>query len=266
MTRVLYQPFPMPTAARAQVWRHARRYQRPRHFHLEPELNLVAAGTGRFRRGDAELDVAAGDLLWWAPGQDHELLACSDDFDLFVAGVTPELSDRVLGPGGSPLFGATRLRLSPQELERFRSVCAALIVDRSSAEQRVGDLWREAHALRRAAPGAHALTRRALLSLSQEPALKRSEVARLARAHPSELSRHFHEDMCLTLVAYRTRLRLLRFIEAVDSGAATMLSAALDAGFGCYSQCHRVFLRTLGCAPRAFFESGVRQQMVDACK
>jgi AraC-like DNA-binding protein len=63
--------------------------------------------------------------------------------------------------------------------------------------------------------------------------------------------------MGLTLAAYRTQLRLLRFIRAVDEGADNLLAASMAAGFGSYSQCHRSFLKTLGCTPRAFFGAGV---------
>jgi methylphosphotriester-DNA--protein-cysteine methyltransferase len=70
--------------------------------------------------------------------------------------------------------------------------------------------------------------------------------------------------MGMTLSAFRSRLRLLRFIEAVDDGAKSLLTAALGAGFGSYSQCHRVFQRTLGCTPRRFFETSLRDQMQGA--
>ena len=58
--------------------------------------------------------------------------------------------------------------------------------------------------------------------------------------------------MGTTLTEYRTRLRLIRLIERVDSGS-NMLLAALEAGFGSYSQCHRAFTRVFGCTPRRFF-------------
>ena len=121
MTDPLYQPFPMGGVARAQIWRHAPRYRRPRHFHPEPELNLVVAGSATFAAGESELAVSAGDLLWWAPGQDHGLLACSSDLDLFVIGASPELSDRLLGADAQfTLGGPTRLALSFADLVRFR--------------------------------------------------------------------------------------------------------------------------------------------------
>ena len=43
---MLYQPFPMPGAARAHIWHHVPETRRPRHFHSEPELNLVTGGFG----------------------------------------------------------------------------------------------------------------------------------------------------------------------------------------------------------------------------
>jgi methylphosphotriester-DNA--protein-cysteine methyltransferase len=85
-------------------------------------------------------------------------------------------------------------------------------------------------------------------------------LAESLRTHPSEVSRHFHADLGMTLVRYRTRLRLLRLIEGVDAGN-DLMRAASTAGFGCYSQCHRSFQAELGCAPRLFFSSGLREQM-----
>lgn len=69
--------------------------------------------------------------------------------------------------------------------------------------------------------------------------------------------------MGLPLSAYRGRVRLLRFIDLVDGGA-TFLQAALTAGFGSYSQCHRVFQATLGCPPRIFFTSDLRRTIEDS--
>lgn len=260
----LYQPFPMTSAARAQVWRYSPRYLRPRHFHLEPELNLIAAGSGVFGAGDAELKVSAGDLLCWAPGQDHELIAAAPDLEMFVVGVTPELADRVLGPGAA-VTGSTSLRIDPATLARLRALCASGSESSPQAvEARVVAVWREAHDGRTGGSGKHAVTRRALRSLLGEPDLTRRDLARLVRSHPSQVSRLFHADMRLTLTTYRTRLMLLRFIQAVDAGAETLLAAALEAGFGSYSQLHRVFQQTLGTTPRTFFSRGERERMGDA--
>lgn len=269
MAEALYQPFPLPGTARAHIWRHVPETRRPRHFHAEPELNLIAAGTATFGVGASTIAVAAGDLLWWSPGQDHVLLEASPDFDLFVVGLTPELSARVLGAGDAAAGGELMpARLSPEALAHLRALCAAppAVGDSAAVERHVGDLWRDAHAMRATHSGRprHAVTRRALASILEHPELSRTEVAVAVRGHPTEVSRYFHRDMRLTLTSYRTRLRLLRFIEAVDGGAPTLLTAALEAGFGSYSQCHRSFLNTLGHSPRQFFATDLRAQMRDA--
>jgi AraC-like DNA-binding protein len=252
--------------ARAHVWHHVPETRRPRHFHSEPELNLIAAGTATFGVGDMNVVVAAGDLLWWPPGQDHVLLEASPDFDLFVIGLTPALSARVLGSNGAAAYsGATSVRLDPPALARLRSLCAApLAADSTAVETHLGELWGGAHQLRLAAPGKHALTRSALVSLMQAPERPRSEIASKLGGHPTDLSRHFHKDVGLQLNEYRTRLRLLRFIEAASAGRTNLLLAALDAGFGSYSQCHRVFHETLGCSPRRYFRAEVRTKMEGA--
>lgn len=227
----------------------------------------MASGTGKFGMGHTVLSVAGGDLLWWPPGQDHELLDASPDFDLFVIGLTPELSSRVLGAGEGAAFGGpVRSRLSAAPLARFSALCSAPLESQDPLviERHVGDLWREAHALRTTPPDMHTLTRRTLTSLIERPGLARTDVAQLVRGYPSEVSRYFHRDMGVTLTKYRTRLRLLRFIQAVDDGSSNLLSAALEAGFGSYSQCHRAFQRTFGCAPRDFFGTSLRRQMGDA--
>lgn len=102
------------------------------------------------------------------------------------------------------------------------------------------------------------------MSLVNEcPEISRDEIARRSHASPGEISRHFHREMGLPLSAFRARIRLLRFIQLVDEGHA-FLHAALAAGFGSYSQCHRVFQATLGCTPRVYFEAPVRRAIEDA--
>jgi AraC-like DNA-binding protein len=213
--------------------------------------------------GAIELSVGSGDLLWWAPGQDHVLLDASPDFDLFVIGATPDFSLRILSH--DVLVGPARVRLSREALSPFFEICASMVNVRDVAaiEQRVGDVWQRAHQLRSSGGTMHSLTRRALRSLVVAPELRRDAVARFIHACPTEISRHFHKDMGLTLATYRTRLRLLRFIDLVDGGTENFLAAALQAGFGSYSQCHRSFQRTLGCTPRDFFGTDLRGQMQD---
>jgi len=267
MPDTLYQPFPMLPGRRAQIWRYSPEYRRPRHFHPEPELNLVVAGTATFGTGSITLTVAAGDLLYWPPGCDHELIDASLDFDLFVFGLTPELCDRALGRQAAPALSAPfqfRLPEATTSALRARLAAPVLTTESSVAEEHVVQLWMDAHRSRQNGPCHLDLGRRVLRSLLQRPELSRSERARLVCAHPSELSRSFHRAMGLTLGSYRTRLRLLRFVDLVDEGRSTLLAAALECGFGSYSQCHRAFSASFGCTPRVFFGTGVRREMESA--
>ncbi len=168
--------------------------------------------------------------------------------------------DRAIAYGGP-----ARVRLGVDDAARLSTSCRAPLGAEESAvvERHVGDWWREAHALRTAVRGKHALARRALTSVLDRPDLGRTEVARRVGGCPSEVSRHFHSNVGMTLTAFRARQRLIRFVGGVDEGA-TLLAAALDAGFGSYSQCHRVFRSTFGCAPRDFFRAPVRRSMGDA--
>jgi len=264
VSAALYQPFPLPGQARGHIWHHVPETRRPRHFHAEPELNLIAAGHATFGVGETTLSVSAGDLLWWPPGQDHVLMDASPAFDLYVIGVTPGFAEQVLGGGWAAVSsGATRLRLDPATLSRFRAVCDTRVAigDAATVERQVGDLWREAHERRARASGRHPLAARALSSLLDRPDLKREELARLIRGNASEVSRHFHRDVGLTLVAYRTRLRLIRFIQLVEGADRNFLGAATDAGFGSYSQCHRAFQQAFGCTPRVFFGTSLSEEM-----
>jgi AraC-like DNA-binding protein len=265
VAEALYQPFPIPGTARGHVWHHVPATRRPRHFHAEPELNLIASGRAAFGYGEATIAVAAGDLLWWPPGQDHVLLDATPDLDLYVIGVTPAFSDRVLvGRAFGASGGAARLQLDPGTLASLHAACTRSRAggDSAAVERHVGDFWREAHTLRARIPDRHhPLTVRALSSLLGRPDLKRGELARLIHGNASEVSRNFHRDIGLTLVAYRTRLRLIRFIQLVEGGGRSFLAAAIDAGFGSYSQCHRTFQRAFDCTPRVFFGTGVSEEM-----
>jgi len=262
MAEALLQPFPMREASRGQVWTYCPTHRRPRHFHVEPELNLVVAGTATFAVGDATRVVRAGELLSFAPGQEHELIGASRDLLLFAAGSSPALAASALD-SGSALAGPLHARLASNDRDTLIARCANATGE-AGRDDDVAELWHvAAWSCRRAELSTpHVLTRRALAALGADPRRCRGTLAADGRSHPSELSRHFRRDLGHTLVEHRARLRLLRFIELVDGGAS-QTAAALDAGFGSYSQCHRVFRSTLGCAPRAFFEGALRRRMAD---
>lgn len=248
------------------MWKYSRAIggRRPRHFHIEPEVNLVVRGSATFAIGSAVAQVAQGDLLSFPGGQDHALLTASPDLYLYAIGLEPAYAAEVLGPErsiGMPLHVA----LSAQEQSDLLARAAA-IVDQSHAHSLVAELWERSfwvglRGVPRTRRAPHVLTRRTLQLLSRAPELGLAALASHARAHPSEVSRHFHRDMGVTLTRYRARLRLLHLIRQFDSGETDLMTSASIAGFGSYSQAHRSFQTELGCGPRQFFSEGLREQM-----
>jgi AraC family transcriptional regulator len=71
---------------------------------------------------------------------------------------------------------------------------------------------------------------------------------------PGHFARRFKREMGMTFVDYRAQLRLDRFFELSNQaeGRANLVDLAQAAGFGSYSQFHRVYTRLLGESPRAF--------------
>ncbi len=263
--RALYQRFLPHRQERAFVWKYADAVggRRPRHFHAEPEVNLVLTGSATFGVGDRTVRVTRGELLAFPPGVDHALLDASADLYLYAVGLDPVYSATVLA-GRPDAVEPCHAALAASELAGVMDRAAA-IVDRAGAEQLGAELWERVHWLSGRSVTArssdlHVLTRRTLKLISAEPERGLDALAHELRTHPSEVSRHFHRDVGLTLVRYRTRVRLLRLMQLVDSGR-DLMSAASDAGFGSYSQCHRAFRAELGCAPAHFFRSEVRERM-----
>lgn len=258
----LFQPFPMIVGRRGQIWRHQPQFRRPRHFHEEPEINVVVAGRCVMGIGERTLQMSAGDVLFFQPGQDHVLLEASDDLDLFVMALRPELAKRaaVAGVGAKVRsHAALRFPLAYISTLREKLIGVGSLNDGISHEDRVADLFLKLRSM--PVPG-HVLTKRALRSIIADPSLSLSTLARRFRTTTSSVSRHFHQDLGLTLTEHRSRMRLIRFVDMVDQGME-LTDAALAAGFGSYAQFHRAFRRAFGCAPRDYF-AALRGAVADA--
>ncbi len=244
----------------AQAWRHHPAYWRPRHFHAEPELNLVLRGEARVAVGKTERRLGPGEFLVFAPGQDHALLEASSDLDLFVIALEPELAERALGTLVPRSLGVGHAEGSvAPAIAEFLSVAASDSEDVEGRERLVS-LFRE---FASRLDEAHATSRRALSALLTDPSVGQGEMAARIATAPAELSRKFHGAWGVPFVEMRARHRLIRFIGEVDRGAS-YTRAAFTAGFGSYAQLHRVFSRSLGTTPREYF-AGARSGIDAAC-
>jgi len=240
----------------AQVWRHQPAYRRPRHFHAESELNVVLKGAARLGVGMRVVTLGPGELVTFEPGQDHVLLDATSDLEMVVMAVSPGLAARV--QGGRPLVFTEKIALTEPELDPLWQCALALadVRDASAVESAIGDVFSRLGTRPR---DSHVISRRAVGELRATPSVRGLELGTRLRTTQSRISREFHRDLGLTLVEFRARIRLMRFVELVDSGLS-LTAAATDADFGSYAQCHRVFQRALGCAPSAYF-AGARAQI-----
>lgn len=251
----IYQAFPMLPGRHAQVWHHQPSFRRPRHFHAEPELNVVTRGSGVLAVGSRHLSLSAGHAVLLQPGQDHELLTESADFELFVLALCPTLALQceALTPRQSSC-----VELDAATLGALRASLLAVneVTDSSVVETLLGDTFR-ALVTRFERPAS--LGRRVLSAVHANLEVSESVVADDLRTHPSEVSRSVRQALGMRLVDYRVHLRLMQFVQCVDRGQS-FTQAAFTSGFGSYAQCHRAFWRHLGCAPKAYF-AGTRQEV-----
>ncbi len=254
----LFQPFPMRPGMRAQAWRHQPAYRRPRHFHAEPEVNLVVRGSAKLGVGTNVFALGPGELVLLQPGQDHELLEASPDLEFFVFALRPELAARLGDRSRRPAGGVGQV--SPGERARLREELRAIgsIADANAVETSIVGLFQRVQArLGRQ----HVLSRRAVTQLQADPSVSEAELAARLNANASAVSRRFHGDIGVRLVEYRARLRLMRFVRLVDNGQS-FSEAALNADFGSYAQCHRIFQRVFRCSPQRYF-AGTRRELDD---
>lgn len=125
----------------------------------------------------------------------------------------------------------------------FASLLAGLIIGRQTSGL-VRPTQREANC----SPA----VQKVLGALQEDPLVSGKRLARELGISPGHLARSFKTEMGVSVVKYRNRLRIERFFSLVDQGGANLLDAALGAGFGSYSQFHRVFRKLIGTTPREY--------------
>lgn len=257
MMHALFQPFPMSAGRSAQVWHHHPSFRRPAHFHEEPELNVVTAGVGTLAVGNERWSLRAGDAIYLQPGQDHELLSESPDFELFVLALEPELAARCVP---TTARRSSVVALDPRTLDTLREewLAVAHLTDRGRVESLLCEQFGSLASRFDTAPP---LCRRTLNTLQLSPEVTEEEIAAQLGVHASEVSRTVRAHFGMRLVDYRARLRLMTFVQCVDSGQS-LTRAAFSSGFGSYAQLHRVFRRHAACSPAEYF--GGQRERVNA--
>lgn len=259
-----------------RAWHHrAQRQGMPRsHRHADLEVNLAIEGRAAYLIDGARVELAAGTILFLHHEQDHLLLDESADFRMWLAVWRPDTVARAVRTGvdaGAAVSqpGTAQVRaLAPSAAARlarlFADVVAAdgvavasgldYLLARSRAE------FAAAADVARAA--ANPAVARAAQLLRVDPGQPLPLVARAVGLSPDRLGRVFREATGLTLIDYRTRIRL-DHVCAAWTPDADLLRLALDAGFGSYSAFNRAFRRRYGRPPSGFLaQAAVGDQVV----
>jgi AraC-like DNA-binding protein len=267
--RCIYQPPNLALSAAGVAWPHSPAHWRPAHFHREPELNLVRSGRASYRLDTGQVQVEAGDLLWFPPYAAHELCAASSDFDMWSVTLDPSFVDRL----------CAERRLSRELLDTRSGVVHVEqqgLAAANGAFRHVFELACRGHlpapellaralsSLNVRAPRAerllHPAARRARSLLRREPRVTRSELSRRLGVSESTLAHVFRRDLGVSLDVFRNRARLGLLLELLDDGEPS-LSAGLGAGFGSAAQFHRAVLSLTGHRPGELRREEVRRAL-----
>jgi AraC-like DNA-binding protein len=102
------------------------------------------------------------------------------------------------------------------------------------------------------APGQSSLVQRILRTLNEDLAITGERLASDLGVSSGHLARAFKREMGVSLVEYRNRKRLDRFFEVLQrmGSMSNLLEAVIEAGFGSYTQFHRVYRKFIGATPR----------------
>lgn len=260
---------PIPNGLSGDCWLHKGpgAAWKTMHRHPELELNLVVRGAATYLLPDRRYDVRRGSLLWLFPGQNHLLLAQSDDLEMWVAVFHQGIILQTCGGDQSHLLlsalptGYFLKQLSEAALQRLIGHIVHLEGDKDNHllfNSGIGYLlllaW-EGFNETGAEPcpaNLHHAVEAAMRDITAEiEALSVAQIAERANVSVSRLSHLFKEQTGVSISEFRNLKRMERFMRSYDSNKRmTLTHAAFEAGFGSYVQFHRVFKQLIGFSPR----------------
>jgi AraC-like DNA-binding protein len=262
VTPPVLQEHPLdPATANGAIWRYSAQHPKLYHFHGQVEFLLVKRGSVRERVGNQVHEAHAGQLMWHLPGRPHLNVGASSDLDLRVVHLEPDLIPN-LAELSNLVAGRPVVELQQRDFHVLLDHCDCTsdadggLADRTpqltAAACTALDATRTDHEFSRAT----SLVELACNVMLADPAADRPALCRALDVSGAYLSRRFHSELGTTLQEQRMRIRLALFVTRVMRDGRSFIEAALDAGFGSYSQLHRVFVRLAGVSPRTYFGGG----------
>jgi len=239
------------------------------HCHNELEFNLVLRGNAGYMLENRRYSLGPDMVVWLFPSQEHILLECSNDFEMWIVVFSPDLlrqvcrspSYQILLEGNPPGYFCKRIASAQTaELDRVLANLAGSETDsvlmNTGLAYGLALAWSMYSATSEIPPNAdlHRAVENAVYLLKKNPLMANLEtLASRAGLSPGRLSRLFKQQMGMSMVQFRNRLRIERFLRLYQKGRRiNIMQAALEAGFGSYPQFHREFVRIMGCNPAAY--------------
>ncbi|MEL6518637.1 MAG: AraC family transcriptional regulator [Pseudomonadota bacterium] len=245
----------------AALWRRSdRRAQafRP-SVHAELVVLFGRRGSAQYYIDGQVVTLGAGSLLFAWAGAAHFLVSDRPEFDMWVALVSGRFAAGLAGVPSVSGDGAAGVRqLSADAADELDGLARKVRAMPEALAPGLGWwLIRAWHHWQAAPEGAgralHPAVDRAARSLRRSPDMALADLARGSGLSPGRLGQVFRREMGQGLVAFRTGEKLARADQLIRIGRLDLLNAALEAGFGSYSQFYRAFVARYGVSPRAYY-------------
>jgi AraC-like DNA-binding protein len=237
----------------------------PPHRHDVLEVNLIQNGTSTYYIDGRRYELEPGHVVFLFPDQEHALLDTSIDYrawvihvrSAFVREICTTRPTRALAAGRAPEQFASALPAArARHLTRLFQALAETMDDDAQFNSGLAfallTSWIEHLRARAIVPEAsrEPLVERVIRLLREENDRSLDELSRASGTSRSVLTRLFKRQTGLSILEYKNRLRVERFLALyADGERMTLLDAALAAGFGSYAQFHRVFRGVMGHTP-----------------
>ena len=279
----------LPNGVHGDLWfRYLHGFTMPSHKHDELEVNLVMSGTASYVVDGRRYRMVADDMIWLFPDQGHVLVDISPDFSMWILvihpfALRPHCRQAKWAPllAGNPLGSRCRRLTSVgvQQLDAafktFSQHLAEPVVANAQLVYLTLTAWHQFDQAGDsvASTALHPAVARAVTMLvagEDDVSLDTQSLNDLAQQCDmsySRLARIFKQAVGETLVEFRNRCRLQRFIARVQHlDDQTLASHAEACGFGSYAQFHRIFIQQLCCGPRQWLQQQVDKgkELVDA--
>jgi AraC-like DNA-binding protein len=260
------------------------------HHHEEWELNLVVKGRVTYLVNGQRWTIGRRSMMWFFPGQHHQLLHRTADARYYVAAVKralindldvngpyseliketpPKFQTSIIDPGSFDLLcrhlqALTEDGPAASDLNRELGFgfCSSFRYTHSDPERLNSGLqflllaaWRQHRlGMSTTSMNLHPAVQRTLNLLEDHTeAVDLERLATDGGISQAYLSRLFHRQVGMPMHQYRATRRLQRFWHVwTKTPRPRMLDAALTAGFGSYAQFHRTFVEVHGCGPRQY--------------